>query len=181
MTAALTTPLDTAPPTAAPRAQGRLRTVGYWAFTLIIALEMTAGSLWDLLRIEFVRGVFARLGYPVYLLLILGAWKLPCAAALLAPRFPRLKEWAYAGTVFLYTGAAASHFLAGEGSDKWIGPMVFGGFTMASWALRPDDRKVGTPAAAAPARPSEWITALGLLAGFLVFAALTLPKGPPPP
>ncbi len=113
-----TRPLDGRP----AGSQGRLRAVGYWVFTLIIALEMTAGSLWDLLRIEFVRGVFARLGYPVYLLLILGVWKLPCAAALLAPGLPRLKEWAYAGAFFLYAGAAASHFLAGEGARQVGGP-----------------------------------------------------------
>jgi hypothetical protein len=161
-------------------AVARLRAVAYWAFTLIIALEMAAGALWDLLRIEFVRGVFAHLGYPVYLLSILGVWKLPCAAALLAPRFPRLKEWAYAGAFFLYTGAAASHFLAGDSAGKWVGPAVFGAFTLASRALQPDDRRVPSGAPAAPARPVEWISALGVLVAFLVIALLTLPNGPPP-
>jgi hypothetical protein len=142
---------------------------------------MAAGAVWDLLRIEFVRGVFARLGYPVYLLLVLGVWKLPCAAALLAPRFPRLKEWAYAGAFFLYSGAAASHFLAGEGPDKWVGPAVFGAFTLASFALRPDDRRLPSPAAPAPARPIALLATAGALIGFVVLALLTLPKGPPPP
>jgi hypothetical protein len=177
----LVTTLEPAHATATPRAAGRLRAVAYWAFTLIIALEMAAGALWDLLRIEFVRGVFARLGYPVYLLLILGAWKLPCAATLLAPRFPRLKEWAYAGAFFLYTGAAASHLLACEGADKWVGPAVFSAITLASFALRPDERRLPSPAAIAPARPVAWIAALGALVAFLVLALLTLPKGPPPP
>ncbi len=159
----------------------RLRTIAFWAFTLIVAFEMAAGSLWDLLRIEFVRVVFAHLGYPLYMLLILGVWKMPCAAALLAPGFPRIKEWAYAGAFFVYTGAAASHFLAGDGPGKWVGPAVFGGFTLASYVLRPDDRRRGGPAKGAPARPREWIATVGLLAGFVVLALLTLPKGPPPP
>jgi DoxX-like family len=81
------------------------------------------------------------LGYPIYFLFIIGAWKLPCALALVAPRFPRLKEWAYAGAFFNYTGAAASHLLAGDGADKWVGPLVLAAFTLASWALRPASRR----------------------------------------
>ena len=48
-----------------------------------------------------VRGLIERLGYPLYLLLILGIWKLLGAVALVIPRFPRLKEWAYAGVLRL--------------------------------------------------------------------------------
>jgi hypothetical protein len=33
--------------------------------------------------------------------------------SVLVPRFPRLKEWAYAGTVLDLTGAMASHLAAG--------------------------------------------------------------------
>jgi hypothetical protein len=54
------------------------------------------------------------LGYPLYFVTILGFWKVLGAMALLAPRFPRLKEWAYAGTFFEMTGAAASHAMSGN-------------------------------------------------------------------
>ncbi|HEY1964747.1 MAG TPA: DoxX family protein [Acidobacteriaceae bacterium] len=74
-----------------------IRTVGYWIFTLLIAYEMAAGGIWDLLRIEYVRVVLAHLGYPMYLLTIIGIWKIPCALVLVVPGFKRLKEWAYAG------------------------------------------------------------------------------------
>jgi len=65
---------------------------------------------WATLRIEYASLALARLGYPPYLLTIFAVWKLPGALALLVPRprFPRLKEWAYAGAFFNYTGAAAS-------------------------------------------------------------------------
>ena len=53
------------------------------------------------------------LGYPIYVGTILGIWKVPFAIVLFLPGLQRLKEWAYAGAVFNYTGAAASHFLAG--------------------------------------------------------------------
>src|SRR2546430_16157496 len=56
----------------------------------------------------FVADVITHLGYPVYLLTILGVWKLAGGVTLLVPGFPRLKEWAYAGIFFELTGAAAS-------------------------------------------------------------------------
>jgi hypothetical protein len=128
----------------------RARKVAYWFFTLVVAWEMFAGSLWDLLQIEYVRTVFAHLGYPSYLLYILGVWKLPCGVVWLLPRLPRLKEWAYAGAFFTYSGAAASHVLVGDAAKVWVGPAVFALLTMASWALRPTERRVATPKGPAP-------------------------------
>jgi hypothetical protein len=158
----------------------RARTIAYWACTVVIAWEMAAGSLWDLLRIEYTRGVFDHLRYPHYLLLILGAWKLPCAVTLVVPRFARLKEWAYAGAFFNYSGAVASHLLVGDGANRWMGPAVFAAITLASWALRPSQRRLARTEGAAPLRTIEWIAPLALIAAFLVIALLTLPKGPAP-
>ena len=156
------------------------RTAAYVAFTGIIALEMVAGSFWDLMHIEYVRVVFARLGYPLFLLDILGAWKLPCAVVLLAPQLPRLKEWAYAGAVFVYSGAAASHFLAGEAMSHWAGPAVFALVTLASWALRPAARRLDQRSAAPAPSGREWLFSGAALAVMIVIAALSVPKGPPP-
>ena len=158
-----------------------IRAIGYWACTAIVAWEMVAGAMWDLLTIEYVRGVFDHLGYPHYLLFIIGAGKLPCAVTLFVPRFPRLKEWAYAGAIFNYTGAAASHFLAGDGPSKWTAPLIFAAITLASWALRPAERRVPPATTTSNLRLVAWIIPLGAIAVFLVVALLTLPKGPPPP
>jgi hypothetical protein len=168
-------------PTSRPGRLQRLRIVGYWFFTLTVAWEMVAGSIWDLLQIDYVRGVMTHLGYPLYTLTILGAWKVPCAVAVLVPRFPRLKEWAYAGAVFNYTGAVASHFLVGDGVEGWIGPLVFTAGTLASWALRPPDRRLAPASPATELRPISWMIPLGLIALFAVLALLTLPDGSPPP
>jgi hypothetical protein len=119
----------------------RARTVAYWLTTAIVTWELALGGIWDLLRVPYVRGVIAHLGYPSYFLVILGAWKLPGAVALLIPRYPRLKEWAYAGAFFNYTGAAASHFAAGDGPGAIVGPAIFALILMASWALRPPARR----------------------------------------
>jgi hypothetical protein len=127
-----------------------------------------------------VRDIFDHLRYPHYLLFILGVWKLPCAVTLFIPRFPRLKEWAYAGAFFNYTGAVASHLLVGDGPKSWLGPFVFAIITVASWGLRPPERRVQPMAPTSAPRRMEWMVPLGVLAVFLVIALLTLPKGPPP-
>jgi uncharacterized membrane protein YphA (DoxX/SURF4 family) len=89
-----------------------------------------------------LRTLFTHLGYPAYLLIILGAWKVAGAVAILIPRFPRLKEWAYAGAFFSYTGALASHLAVGDGIDKWAVLIVFVGLLALSWGLRPWDRRL---------------------------------------
>src|SRR5262245_20133907 len=86
-------------------------------------------------------GIIRHLGYPPYFMTILGVWYVLAGVALLAPRLPHVKEWAYAGLVFNYTGAAASHLAAGDGASTLIAPVVFMGLTLASWALRPPSRK----------------------------------------
>ncbi len=153
------------------------RTVAYWIFTFIVAFEMTAGGIWDLLRIEYVRVVLAHLGYPMYLLTIIGVWKIPCAIVLLLPGFLRLKEWAYAGAVFNYTGAAASHLLAGY--HGWVGPLVVAGFTLASWALRSPVRRLAAPAPV-DRRIAEWLVPTLIFIVLFIVSLVTLPKGPPP-
>jgi len=89
--------------------------------------------------------VLQHLGYPVYLLKILGWWKPLGAIALLVPRFPRLKEWAYAGEFFAMTGAAASGVVRGKddpGTLIWP-PLILAVLTLISWVLRPQSRILG--------------------------------------
>ena len=87
--------------------------------------------------------MFNSLHYPYYLLSLFGFWKLAAAVAILVPRFWLLNEWAYAGCIFLFTGAAYSHFSIGEGE---ISHGILGIFTallfVASWALRPPSRRI---------------------------------------
>jgi uncharacterized membrane protein YphA (DoxX/SURF4 family) len=119
----------------------RSRSIAYWVTTVLVAAELAVGGVWDIMRIPYVRTVIEHLGYPSYFLVILGLWKVPGAAALLVPRFPRLKEWVYAGAFFNYTGALASHLAVGDGAD--IGLIVLAGILVSSWALRPSARRLG--------------------------------------
>jgi hypothetical protein len=156
------------------------RAIAYWVFTIPVAFEMAAGGLWDLSRIEYVRVILTQLGYPLYLLYIIGVPRIPCAFVLLVPRFPRLKEWAYAGAFFNYAGAAASHLLAGSRGSQWVGPLALAGFTIASWSLRPKTRRLPEATTVSVTRPTAWWVPTLIGVAMLVMAFLTLPKGAPP-
>jgi uncharacterized membrane protein YphA (DoxX/SURF4 family) len=128
----------------------KMKVIGYWATTAVVALELLAGGVTDLIHgpaLLFAGDpvilTLAQLDYPVYLLTILGVWKLLGAIVLLIPRFPRLKEWAYAGTFFVYMGATASWAARGGGLGDLIVPIIFAGLTLASWLLRPPSRILG--------------------------------------
>lgn len=119
----------------------KIRTIAYWITTGIITLQSVVGAVLDLSGSPGFIKVFAELGYPLYLMTILGIWRILGAIALVIPRFPRLKEWAYAGLVFDLTGAGASHLFIGDVRGA-IFPFIFAGITFASWALRPSSRKL---------------------------------------
>src|SRR6266536_3542674 len=120
----------------------KMKVIGYWVTTILIALETLAGGRTDLFSGPRVVDVVTSLGYPVYVLAILGIWKIPGAITLVVPGFLRLKEWAYAGIVFELTGAAASQAVRGRPNDV-IAPVVLLGLALASWALRPPNRVLG--------------------------------------
>lgn len=119
----------------------RVKTILYWTATVLIATELAVGGVWNVLRTDYVRDVLeTRLGFPSYVAVILGVWKIAGAVALLVPGFPRLKEWAYAGAFFVYLTAAVSHAVDGDGLFA-LGPAGFAAITIASWALRPKARR----------------------------------------
>jgi uncharacterized membrane protein YphA (DoxX/SURF4 family) len=118
------------------------RLIGYWVATVLVALAMLPGGVADALRIPEAVEIITGLGYPSYFLVIIGVWKILGALAILAPKMPLIKEWAYAGIFFDLTGAAASHVAKGDGPDKWAMPIVAIGILFASWWLRPESRKL---------------------------------------
>lgn len=137
----------TAAPTAdrtAPTVAARIRTIAYWGTTLLVVAESAVGGVWDIQQTPYVREILTHLGYPLYLLVILGIVKLPAAVVLVAPRVPLLKEWAYAGIFFVYMGAVASHVAVGDRADQVVPAIVLAGLTVASWALRPASRRTVT-------------------------------------
>ncbi|MGA9584449.1 MAG: DoxX family protein [Terracidiphilus sp.] len=125
----------------------KTKSIVYWTMTGLIAFFIGGGGLGQMAQYRAnPHGVVPELGYPMYFFAILGFWKLLGAIAILVPRYPLLKEWAYAGIFFDLTGAAAScAWVGGYGAYGFhiIAPLVLTGFTVASWALRPQSRTIG--------------------------------------
>ena len=127
----------------------KMKEIGYWTATAAVVGELVVGGIAGLLHGRAwlvgpsIDETMQHLGYAAYVVKILGSWKLLGAIALLAPRFPRLKEWAYAGTFINMTGAAASHAACDDNMGKIISPLIFAILTLASWALRPQSRTLG--------------------------------------
>lgn len=128
----------------------RWRWVGYWLATAVVTGELALGGTWDIARVPFVADLVRHLGYPSYFLVLLGSWKVLAAVALLIPRRPMLKEWAYAGAFFAYTGAIVSHLATGYDLAEVGLLAVLTALTILSWALRPPSRR--TPRLHAPPR-----------------------------
>lgn len=111
--------------------------------TALVIFELGVGGAWDVLRVPQVLGLIDRLGYPHYFLVILWIWKLLGAVALAIPRFPRLKEWAYAGVFFDLTGAVASLCASGFIDVRTIAyPLLMIAVAVVSWASRPPSRRL---------------------------------------
>ncbi len=132
-------------PTLSPM-QTKPKQIGYWVTTGLFAAAFLASGAAELASAPAVVAATRALGYPAYFVTILGVWKVLSAPALLAPRLPRLKEWAYAGIFFDLTGAAASHAFSGDPFGKVVTPLVLLLLAAASWALRPPSRTWSTDA-----------------------------------
>jgi len=117
--------------------------IAYWIATALTAFVFLSGGAVDVARPLGALQGMTHLGYPPYFMVILGVWKLLGGIVVLAPGFPRLKEWAYAGMLFDLTGATASHASVGDPIHKIVIPLIILCIVMASWALRPKSRKLG--------------------------------------
>lgn len=121
----------------------------YWIATIWLAFGMVATGVQQLFHMQVEGalsppGVFGitKLGYPVYLLTILGVWKILGVIAILMPKFPLLKEWAYAGFFFLLTGAVFSHIAVSHPMTELIPSLLMLVLAVLSWYFRPTNRKI---------------------------------------
>jgi uncharacterized membrane protein YphA (DoxX/SURF4 family) len=122
--------------------ESKARSTAYWITTSLASLNLIIAGAAYLAGVQAVREAFAELGYPPYVVTLLGGCKVLGGLALLAPGLPRLKEWAYAGITFNLLGAAVSHATAGHPAVKVIAPLVILGIALASWRLRPASRRI---------------------------------------
>ena len=129
----------------------RLRVASYWVTTALLALVLVSGGFFQVIKQTGAVEGITSLGYPLYCVTILGVWKVLGGLVLLAPRTPRLKEWAYAGVIFDLTGAALSHVARDSGAGHVVWPLGLAALAIASWALRPESRILGGRVFASPA------------------------------
>ncbi|MGN6247679.1 MAG: DoxX family protein [Ginsengibacter sp.] len=124
--------------------ESKTKKIIYWIATLWLSLGMIATGLVQLFKGKEGQGgldMITHLGYPVYLLTILGVWKICGVIAVLIPKFPLLKEWAYAGFFFMMTGALFSHIAVGDPFTSLLPALLLLVLTSISWYLRPAGRK----------------------------------------
>lgn len=114
----------------------------YWIATVWLSLGMVSTGIVQLIHMPEELTKMSALGYQKYFLTIIGIWKLLGVIAVLIPKYPLLKEWAYAGFFFLMTGAIFSHFAMGDNAIEYIGPTLLLVLTIVSWCFRPADRKL---------------------------------------
>ena len=121
----------------------------FWISTLWLASGMLSTGILQLLKMKAEGSVsppgaegIAHLGYPIYFLTILGIWKILGVVALLIPKFPLVKEWAYAGFFFAMSGAIFSHIAVGDPLKEIFPSLLLLILTVVSWYFRPADRKV---------------------------------------
>ena len=99
---------------------------------------LSSGTV-QLLKVEEEVEFITQMGYPGYFLTIIGIWKVFGVVAVLTPRFPVLKEWAYAGFFFVTSGAAFSHIASGTLNDIFPSLLLLA-LTLISWYFRPDKK-----------------------------------------
>ena len=134
----------------------------YWIATTWLALGMLSTGLVQLFKAKEGQGgvdMITHLGYPVYLLTLLATWKILGVIALLIPKFPLLKEWAYAGFFFVMSGAIFSHMAVGDPVNELFPSTLLLVLTIVSWYFRPVDRKI------IPVKPSGAVVASKELSG----------------
>lgn len=114
----------------------------YWIATLWLCLGMLSTGIVQLLRHQQEVTSMEKLGYPIYLLSVLGIWKILGVIAVLIPKSALLKEWAYAGFFFVMTGAIFSHLAIGDDLITLFGPSLLLVLIITSWYFRPTSRTI---------------------------------------
>ena len=117
----------------------------YWIAALWLALGMLVVGTGQLFKMKAGQGgvdMITHLEYPIYFLTIIGVWKILGVVAVLIPKFPLLKEWAYAGFFFVMSGAIFSHIAIGDPLSAIFPSSLLLILTVVSWYFRPADRKI---------------------------------------
>ena len=114
----------------------------YWIATILIVLGTLPGGVGQMAHAKWSIDLFRHLGYPMYILTFIGMWKVVGGIVLTIPKFPLVKEWAYAGFFFAMSGAAFSHIASGDRVNQTLPSLVLLVLTVVSWYFRPANRRI---------------------------------------
>ncbi len=102
------------------------KNVLYWTVTVLFSALMIFSAIPGIMRSPDAVAMFeTHLGYPSYFTVYLSVAKLVGALVLLVPRFPRVKEWAFAGFAFDLVSAMYSFASVGDPVASWA-PLFIG-------------------------------------------------------
>ena len=119
-----------------------MKSITYWSITGLLTFILFFSGIGALTKQEFLIEAMLHIGFPLYVMNILGTAYVLAAIAIIVPGFPKLKEWAYAGVVFAMTAAFASHVSIGDTFANAAPPLVILSLTVASYVLRPNSRRL---------------------------------------
>jgi hypothetical protein len=111
------------------------KNTAYVAVTVLFCIAIMPGAIMDIVQPDMVVELMEKISMPMYLLTLLGVWKLLGVLTLAVPKLDRFKEWAYAGFFFDLTGAAYSHAAGGDPAGV-VPPLVILSLLLASYFLR---------------------------------------------
>ena len=117
-------------------------TIAYWAVTVLFCAVLAFSGFAHFGHMEMMVESMTALGYPTYFMTIIGFAKLLGVVALLAPGYPLIKEWAYAGFCFNLVGAVSTHLFVSDPLGEWLPPLMLLVLGAASYWLRPSDRRI---------------------------------------
>ena len=120
----------------------RRNKVIYWIATIWLSLGMLSAGIVQLIRMDEEVEKMTHLGFPLYFITILGVSKILGVIAILVPKLPLLKEWAYAGFTFTVLGAIISHLVLGDSMGDVLPPLLLLFLVVVSWYFRPSGRTV---------------------------------------
>ncbi len=114
----------------------------YWIATTWLSLGMVSTAIVQWIQMKEEVDLFNHLGYPLYFMKMLAVFKILGVVTILIPKFPVLKEWAYAGFFFSMMGALLSHMAMGDAAKDMFGPVLLLLLIAVSWYFRPTERRM---------------------------------------
>lgn len=104
--------------------------ITYWILVSLLCLFMAADAYGGLTKAKQGVDELSHLGYASYIMPMFGVMKVLGIIALLQIKYSRIKEWVFAGLVFIFIGAFVSHIAVKDPVINTIFPLIFVAFTL---------------------------------------------------